>query len=329
MSVEYVVQSGLNTPEDISLSFEPPSSQQLWTPPQQERTARISLQRKFVTEGALANNDFSVSLDRTLCPLALADPGCHGESAGSHLSHDHASATIPSTTEGFAPLYPQANVENPSQFDISPPLQAQPPPPVVLKAHQRANLENRFHARVDSPTPSEDTYQRLLKGCYSSESTTRTAAESYHIDPASLLRPNAPEPTSFTSHEDQQAEIGSLRNENAGLLRQLQAYKDMADSLIEQTVEHSFSGRDERGLNRRLERLQRRLDKDDGIITQQKMEVHLITKQRDSLESALQDTYEVIKMLSEDINHQADRIEDLEGDLHDAYREIYSLIQRH
>lgn len=288
-----MVQSGLTTPEEITFSFEPPSSQQLWTPLQQEHAARVYLQRELAAEDALANLDIPNEFDVTPCPVAPAD------------------------------------TEFPSEFDVSPPLDAQPPPPVILKAHQRAILEKRFRARVDSPTRSEDTYQRLLKGYSTSSSTPASPLVSHSVDPAAINRPNAPEPTSFSHYGDQQAEIARLRQENAGLQQELQAYKNMADSLIEKSVERSFGDRDERRLKRRFERLQRRLDEDDSVITQQKIQINIITDERDSLESSLRDTYDLISNMQQDINRYADRIEDLEGDLHDAHHQLDSLGTKH
>lgn len=412
MSVDYVVQSGLTTPEDISFSFEPPSSQQLWTPPQQEHAARIYtpyLQRELAIEEALANADFSVrddstpfGVDSTPCPIAPGNPSRPIELDFSLASQEQASAELPREVKDQPPPYASAEEDFPSEFDISPPLHAQPPPPVVLKAHQRANLEHRFHARVYSPTSSEDTYQRLVSGL-SSTSNHQTTVESYSIDPATLARPSAPEPVSFSYHEGQQTESDHLRNETAGLKKQLQAYKNMADSLIEQTVERSFSDRDERrlflvtkerdGLASSLQEANNLIKKDDKIITKQKAEIRLlqkerndlasslldannlikkenrafiqqrmeirllkkeqdrlvsslnkeknrintqqnkelrlVTKERDSLVSSLQDAYDLIKTLREDITHQADRIEDLEGDLYRTHRELFSLTQRH
>lgn len=318
---------------DISFSFDPPSSQQLWTPPWQEHAACIYLQREHAIEEALANADFSVdfpvAVGSTPLPPTPAESHSPSESKIPPASQVEVSTKLPKEIAGPVPSFSPAHSELPSEFDVSPPFNAQPPPPVVLKAHQRANLENRFHARVDSPTPSEDTYQRLLNGYSFSTSTPKTTVQSYSVDPASLVRPDAPEPASFNYHDDQQAEIDRLKTERAGLKKQLKAYKDMTDSLIEQTVERSFSDRDERRLNRRLERLQRRLDDDDGVITQQKIQISLIEDERDSIQVSLQKALDLLKDMSVDMNHQADRIEDLEGDLHEAHQEIYSLTQRH
>lgn len=319
----------------------------MWTPLQKEHAARIYLQRELAAEEALANSGSSTEFDSTPCPLAPAGPDLLSEFDISPASLAPANAAVPSGFDRGRSSYAPGNLEFPSEFDespsphapakpelpsefdLSPPLHAQPPPPVVLKAHQRAKLDERFHARVDSPTPSEDTYQRLLQGCSFSTATPKTPLESYTVDPASLVRPSAPEPRSFTQYDDQQAEIDQLRQKNAGLERQLQAYKDMADSLIEQSVERAFDNRDERRLTRRVERLQRRLDEDDGVITQQKIQLSCVTDERDGLKSSLQRAYDIIKTMHEDMNQQADRIEDLEGDLHDAHRELYSRITTH
>lgn len=404
MSADYVVQSGLTTPEEVTFSFNPPSSQQLWTPIQQEHAARIYLQRELAIEEALAKADFSPRHYGNPCVLTPADSDLPSEFDNSPASHGLATPELPSVLDGplaskapakaaapsnfddcastysaadvnlpskfddyypstcatakgslhpskfddypstcaaasaslqqrdfdsYSSIYTARNANLPSEFDISPPLEAQPPTPVVLKAHQRAILNKRFHARVDTPTPSEDTYQRLLQGCSLSTSTPKLPVESYSINPASLVRPSAPEPPSFSQCDDKQAEIDRLKRENAGLQRQLEAYKNMADSLIEQTVDRAFGDRDQRQLNRRVERLQRRLDEDDALITEQQIQIDRITNERDSLESSLSSAYDLLKNQRKDINYQADRIEDLEGDLHDARRELYNLNDRH
>lgn len=384
MSAECVVQSGLTTPEEITFSFNPPSSQQLWTPAQQEHAARIYLQRELAIEEALAKADFSPRDYSNTSALATTDPDLPCEVGISRASRGSATPELSSIFEvplaSKAPAHPafpsdfedylstfaaahansqkefdeypstcsataNANLQRskfddypstcaaidaslPSEFDISPPLHAQPPTPVVLKSHQRASLHKRFHARVDSPTPSEDTYQRLLQGCSFSSSTPRVPTESYTIDPASLVRPSAPEPPSFSQCDDKQAEIDRLKNENAGLQRQLEAYKNMADSLIEQHVERSFSDRDQRRLHRRVEHLQRCLDEDDAVIGEQQIQIDRITKERDSLESSLCTANDLLKTSRNEMLHQADRIEDLEGDLHEAVREIIRLKDR-
>lgn len=46
-------------------------------------------------------------------------------------------------------------------YDVSPPSYVQPGPPLVLKQDERERLRERFQARCDSPTPSEDTIVRL------------------------------------------------------------------------------------------------------------------------------------------------------------------------
>lgn len=386
MSAECVVQSGLTTPEEITFSFNPPSSQQLWTPVQQEHAARIYLQRELAIEEALAKADFSPREYGNTSALALTDPDLPCEfdispaSQGSAipelpsiledplLLNAPAHPAFPSDFEDYLSTYDAANANSrkkfdeypstcsatanaslqrskfddypstcaainanlPSEFDISPPLHAQPPTPVVLKSHQRAKLDKRFHARVDSPTPSEDTYQRLLQGCSFSTTTPRVPTESYSTDPASLVRPSAPEPPSFSQCDDEdQAEIDRLKNENAGLQRQLEAYKNMADRLIEQHVERSFGDRDQRRLHRRVEYLQRRLEEDDAVISEQQIQIDRITNERDSLEASLCTAYDLLKTSRKDLRHQADRIEDLEGDLHDAHREIYKFKERH
>lgn len=384
MSVDYVVQSGLTTPEEITFSFNPPSSQQLWTPIQQEHAARIYLQRELAIEEALAKADFSPREYGSPRVLTTVDSDLPSEFDISPASHGSATPELPGILEATLPSkapakttvpsnfddYPSScatarenlhpskldgypstcavasaslhqrkfdysspyaarSANLPSEIDISPPLDAQPPSPVVLKSHQRANLNKRFHARVNTPTPSEDTYQRLLQGCSLSTSTPKLPVESYSIDPASLVRPSAPEPPSFSQYDDQQAEIDRLKSENAGLKRQLEAYKNMADSLIEQTVDRAFGDRDQRQLNRRVERLQRRLDEDDSLITEQQIQIDRITNERDSLESSLSSAFDLLKTQRKDINYQADRIEDLEGDLHDARRELYNLNGRH
>lgn len=404
MSAECVVQSGLTTPEEITFSFNPPSSQQLWTPVQQEHAARIYLQRELAIEEALAKADFSpreygntsalAPIDSDLpcevdispaphgsvtpeLPIILEDPlpskapvrppfpsdfedylsqyaAANANSRkefGEYPSTCSATANAglnrskfddyPSTCaapnaslqsskfNGYPSTCAAINASLPSEFDISPPLDAQPPTPVVLKSHQRAKLDKRFHARVDSPTPSEDTYQRLLQGCSFSTSTPRIPTESYSIDPASLVRPSAPEPPSFSQcDDDKQTEIDRLKNENAGLQRQLEAYKNMANSLIEQHVERSFSDRDQRRLHRRVEHLQRRLDEDDAVISEQQIQIDRITNERDNLESSLCTAYDLLKTSRKDLRHQTDRIEDLEGDLLDAHRQIYKLKDR-
>lgn len=380
-----MVQSGLTTPEEITFSFNPPSSQQLWTPVQQEHAARIYLQRELAIEEALAKADFSPRDYSNTSALATTDPDLPCEVGISRASRRSATPELSSIFEvplaSKAPAHPafrsdfedylstfaaahansqkefdeypstcsataNANLQRskfddypstcaandaslPSEFDISPPLHAQPPTPVVLKSHQRASLHKRFHARVDSPTPSEDTYQRLLQGCSFSSSTPRVPTESYTIDPASLVRPSAPEPPSFSQCDDKQAEIDRLKNENAGLQRQLEAYKNMADSLIEQHVERSFSDRDQRRLHRRVENLQRRLDEDDAVISEQQIQIDRITKERDSLESSLCTANHLLKTSRNEMFHQAGRIEDLEGDLHEAVHEIIRLKDRH
>lgn len=180
------------------------------------------LQKQVFAEDALANSDFPHEPSVTPCPLGPDDPNF------------------------------------PSEFDVSPPLDAQPPSPIVLKTQQRARLEKRFRASADSPTPSEDTYQRLLQGFSVLKTTSVPPSASHSVDPAAIFRPGAPEPTSCSHCDNQQAEIDRLLQENAGLQRELQVYKDMADSLIEESVERSFGGRDERRLKRRFDCLRHR-----------------------------------------------------------------------
>lgn len=46
-------------------------------------------------------------------------------------------------------------------YDVSPPSFVQPGPPLILKQDERVRLRERFQARCDSPTPSQDTLVRL------------------------------------------------------------------------------------------------------------------------------------------------------------------------
>ncbi|KAF3762261.1 hypothetical protein M406DRAFT_332645 [Cryphonectria parasitica EP155] len=112
----------------------------------------------------------------------------------------------------------------PPKYDHSPASSHQPPSPIILKATQRRRLQERFQARVDSPScsSSEETLQRLLRG-YSDSSSAHDIEEIYvtprplsktpttvtsHEDPVQISRPRAPEPISFSSylphHHDQE-----------------------------------------------------------------------------------------------------------------------------
>lgn len=75
---------------------------------------------------------------------------------------DYSSTFSPDPLEQTCtPILRMLRHRGPKEYDVSPPSFVQPGPPLVLKQDDRARLRERFQARCDSPTPSEDTLVRL------------------------------------------------------------------------------------------------------------------------------------------------------------------------
>lgn len=75
---------------------------------------------------------------------------------------DYSSTFSPDPLEQTCtPIVRMLRPRGPKEYDVSPPSFVQPGPPIVLKQAERARLRDRFQARCDSPTPSEDTLVRL------------------------------------------------------------------------------------------------------------------------------------------------------------------------
>lgn len=226
-----MVQSGLTTPEEgITFSFNPPSSQQLWTPPQQEYMKK-SLQCYMKQSELSADDRDPDCLPPPELPseFDVTPPTPHYINAGSKKPRPHHTkgevtppirttyrpgqgicneavarplafrdVTPPSPSpvrhhKGKGPAHRAVTPEMPSEFDVSPPTHIQPTMPAVLKADERENLRKRFQAHAGSPTSSDDTYLRLMRGFSTSEETSSVPV-SHSIDPRTLERPSRPNP---------------------------------------------------------------------------------------------------------------------------------------
>lgn len=202
-----------NTTLTTNTSFNPPLDEQLWTPLQQKYRARgrgrAQTHRPTTPTPVREGEEEEAGL-----ATGSAEDGIQVVSAVHKLYQTgHAWRAIkpePPVLRSQTPTQQSLTLEFSPKLDYSPSSSNQPPSPVILKAVERRRLEAHFRGQKASHTSSADTLQRILRGyedttatsraeqskVCSPGSTSQASASLYsEIDPAKIVRPQAPEPS--------------------------------------------------------------------------------------------------------------------------------------